>query len=253
MPLVHLNENNSRPKLLTSGELKTWLHKDLGKLDKVLLVLATQSSPITVSKIGDLAETAGFRAMRKWNVSATLGASKGKAIRTSGWELTEAGKMHLRTLGVASISPAAMQVAVDLRAHLAKVTDPQTRDFVEEAIKCQEAELYRSAIVMAWLGAMDVLQKHVHLNHLAVFIAEATRVNSKWKTAVTQDDIGKMGESDFLDRIETLSIIGKNVKAQLKGCLDLRNGCGHPNSLQVSVNKSAAHIETLLQNVLEKF
>ncbi|MBI1218485.1 MAG: hypothetical protein GC186_08040 [Rhodobacteraceae bacterium] len=146
-----------------------------------------------------------------------------------------------------------MQVAVDLRNHLAKVTDTQTREFVEEAIKCHEAELYRSAIVMSWLGAMDVLQKHIHQSHLAAFNAEALRVNTKWKTAVSQDDIGKMGEADFLDRIETLSIIGKNVKAQLKACLDLRNGCGHPNSLKVSVNTSAAQIEKLLQNVFEKF
>ena len=70
---------------------------------------------------------------------------------------------------------------------------------------------------------------------------------------MSQDDIDKMPEGTFLDRIDTLSIIGKNVKAQLKACLDLRNGCGHPNSLKVSVNKSAAHIETLLQNVFEKF
>lgn len=239
--------------MLKSDELKQWLHKDLGKLDKVLLVLATQDEPVAVSKINELAEAAGFRAMRKWNVSAILGSSKVKAIRTSGWELTDAGRMHLRSLGVASVSPAAMQVAVDLRNHLTKITDPQTRDFVEEAIKCHEAELYRSAIVMSWLGAVDVLQKHVHQHHLAAFNAEAARVSNKWKTAVSQDDIGKMGEGDFLDRIEALSIIGKNVKAQLKACLDLRNGCGHPNSLKVSVNKSAAHIETLLQNVFEKF
>jgi hypothetical protein len=239
--------------LLKSHDLKDWLHKDLERLDKLLLILATQDAPIGVSKVVEIAEVAGFRDPKKWNVSRILGASNGKAIRTAGWELTDSGKMHLRNLGVASISPAAMQVAVDLRNHLAKVTDAQTRDFVEEAIKCHEAELYRSAIVMSWLGAMDVLQKHVQQKHLAAFNAEALRVNVKWKTAVSQDDIGKMGESDFLDRIETLSIIGKNVKAQLKGCLDLRNGCGHPNSLKVSVNKSAAHIETLLQNVFEKF
>jgi hypothetical protein len=106
---------------------------------------------------------------------------------------------------------------------------------------------------MAWLGAMDVLHSYVVTNHLAAFNAEAARVNSKWKVAVTKDDIGKMGEAEFLDRIESLSIIGKNVKAQLKVCLDLRNGCGHPNSLSVSVNKSAAHMETLLQNVFERF
>lgn len=239
--------------MLTLDELKQWLHKDLGKLDKILLVLATQVEPIAVSKINELADAAGFRSMRKWNVSAILGTSKGKAIRTSGWELTDAGTLHLRALGVSTISPAAMQIAVDLRNHLANITEPRTRNFVEEAIRCHEAELYRSAIVMSWLGAVDVLQKHIHKHHLRAFNAEAKRINSRWKPAKSQDDIGKMGESDLLDRIEALSIIGKNVKAQLKICLDLRNGCGHPNSLEVSVNKSAAHIETLLQNVFEKF
>jgi len=101
---------------------------------------------------------------------------------------------------------------------------------------------------------MDVLHKHVHTKCLAGFNTEATRVmGRKWKVAKTPDDLGKMGESDFLDRIEGFSILGKNAKAQLKNALDLRNGCGHPNSLKVSVNKSAAHIETLLQNVFEKF
>ena len=238
--------------MLKSNELKVWLHKDLGKLEKVLLVLATQNEPVAVAKINEIAEAAGFRAMRKWNVSATLSASKGRAIRTTGWELTEAGKLHLRDLGVSTISPAAMQVAVDLRNYLSDITEEQTRVFVEEAIKCHEAELYRSAIVMSWLGAVDVLQRHTHQNYLAAFNAEAKRVNGKWKPAKSQDDIGKMSESDFLDRIEAISIIGKNAKAQLKGCLDLRNGCGHPNSLKVSVNKSAAHIETLLLNVFQK-
>ncbi len=242
-----------RYRLLKSHELKQWLCQDLANLDKVLLVLATQDEPVAVSKIFDLAEEAGFRAIRKWNVSAILRSSKGKAIRTSGWELSNAGRLYVRALGVATISPAAMQVALDLRTHLVKIADQQTRDFIDEAIKCHEAALYRSAIVMSWLGAVDILQKHVHQHHLASFNTEALRVNKNWKTAASQDDIGKMGESDFLDRIEALSIIGKNVKAELKKCLELRNGCGHPNTLKVSVNKSAAHIETLLQNVFEKF
>lgn len=247
------NENRSRPSLLKPDDLKEWLHKDLSHLDKILLVLATEDAPVAVAKINKKAEAAGFRAMQKWNVSSYLGASKGKAIRTTGWELTEAGKMHLRNLGVTSVSPAAMQVAVDLRNHLNKIDNEQTRSFVEEALMCHEAGLHRSAIVMSWLGAVDVLQKHVLQHHLDAFNAEALRTNSRWRTAVSQDDLGKMNEGDFLDRLLGLSIIGKNVKAQLKQCLDLRNGCGHPNSLKVSVNKTAAHIETLLQLVFERF
>ncbi|KIC48912.1 hypothetical protein [Tateyamaria sp. ANG-S1] len=146
-----------------------------------------------------------------------------------------------------------MQVAVDLRAHLDKITDVETRHFVEEAIKCHEAELYRSAIVMAWLGAMDVLHKYVHSHHLSAFNTEAKRVDGRWKTAKTSDDFGRMGEADFLNRIAAISVIGKNAKEELQKALGLRNGCGHPNSLKVSANKSAAHIETLLQNFFERF
>lgn len=241
--------------MLTTVDLKTWLHRDLHRLDKILLIVATCDAPCQPKDIKGRAAEAGFRIPPKWNISDVLGKSDGKAIRApEGWELTDAGKMHLRTLGVSNVSPAAMQVAVDLRAHLEQISDTQTKEFVEEAIACHEAQLYRSAVVMAWLGAMDVLHKHVHAKHLGVFNAEATNVmGKKWKAAVTTDDLGRMGESDFLDRIAALSIIGKNVKTELKTCLDRRNGCGHPNSYKVAVNQSAAHIETLLLNVFQKF
>ena len=79
------------------------------------------------------------------------------------------------------------------------------------------------------------------------------RANAKWKDAKTTDDIGRMNESDFLDRLAAISVIGKNVKAELKGCLDRRNGCGHPNSLKISANTVAHHIEILLLNVFKEF
>lgn len=242
-------------QLLKTDDLKSWLHRDLRQLDKLLLILGSLDEPALPKAIKDRAAEAGFRVPSKWNISYLLGKSEGKAIRVpDGWELGEAGKLHLRTLGVSNVSPAAMQVAVDLRAHLEEISDAQTKVFVEEAISCHEAQLYRSAAVMAWLGAMDVLHKHVHSNHLAAFNAEATKVlGKKWKVAKTTDDLGRMSEGDFLDRIAALSIISKNVKTELKGCLDRRNGCGHPNSYKISVNQSAAHIETLLLNVFQKF
>ena len=62
-----------------------------------------------------------------------------------------------------------------------------------------------------------------------------------------------MKETDFLDRIVALSIVGKNVKAELKECLDRRNGCGHPNSLKIGANTVTHHIEILLLNVFKPF
>lgn len=241
--------------MLTSDDLKTWLHRRLARLDKALLTLAAFKEPAQVKQIQDMAVSAGFREMRKWNLSQVLGSSKGLAIRgTKGWELTDAGRKRLEELGVSIATVPAMQVAIDLREHLGKIGNEQTRSFVEEAISCHENRLFRAAIVMSWLGAMDVLHRYVHSNKLSEFNAEVARVlGKKWKAAKSQDDLGKLGERDFLERIESIGIIGKNAKRQLIDALDLRNGCGHPNSLIVGINKSAAHIETLLQNVFRKF
>lgn len=243
-----------RARLINLSDLKTWLHRDLSQLDRLLLILASLNKPSQVKEMKELAKEAGLRTTSGWNPSASLGRSRGLAIRTPlGWEVTEAGKQHLRNLGVTKLSPAAVQVATDLRIELVSIRSDETRTFVEEAIKCYEAELYRSAIVMSWLAAVDVMHAYVYNNHLQAFNAEAKRVDIRWKDAKTTDDIGRMSESDFLDRIATISVIGKNVKKELKDCLDRRNGCGHPNSLKVGANTVAHHIEILLLNVFRKF
>ena len=237
------------------NDLKIWLQKESSRQDKLLFLLASFGDPCSLSDLRDRSSDAGFKIPKKWNMSGILGQSKGKAIKTTkGWELTDLGKSHLKSLGITGISHAAIQVANDLRNFLEKLEDTQTKAFVSEAISCHESQLYRSAVVMSWLGAMDTMHKYVHQKHLNAFNKEADRVlGTKWKPAKSTDDLGRMKESDFLDRIESLSIIGKNAKTELKKCLDLRNACGHPNSYQISANQSAAHLENLLLNVFQKF
>lgn len=240
--------------MLKSCDLKTWLHRDFSPREKLLLILASLDKPASLNEIREASKTAGFRIPTKWNMSKTLSRSKGQAINTpSGWEISETGRAQLRDMGVTDISPAAMNVAFDLRKHLEKIKVKDTRNFVDEAIKCHEFGLYRAAIVMSWLGAVSVLHGHVHTNRLDDFNSEASRVDKRWRTAVTTDDLGKMNEDKFLDTIERLSIIGKNVKETLKECLKRRNGSGHPNSHKFSTNQSAAHLEALLLNVFEPF
>lgn len=240
--------------MLNKGELKSWLQKVISSQDKLLLILSSFDEPKQVSDIKNVAKEAGFKIPTSWNVSSILARTKGLAIRVpEGWEISEAGKLHLRNLGVSNVSPAALNVATDLRKLLDDIADETTRKFVEEAIKCYEFGLFRSAIVMSWLAAVDVLQRYVVKNELAVFNAEAKRVDTKWKGAKNSDDIGRMKESDFLDRLVAISVIGKNVKEELAQCLKRRNGCGHPNSLQVGQNTVAHHLEILLMNVFKVF
>jgi hypothetical protein len=83
--------------------------------------------------------------------------------------------------------------------------------------------------------------------------AEAKRIDSRWRDARTTDDLGRMTESDFPDRIAAISVIGKKVKKELKDCPDRRNGCGHPNSLKIGANTAEHHIEILLLNIFRVF
>jgi hypothetical protein len=106
---------------------------------------------------------------------------------------------------------------------------------------------------MSWLAAVHVLKLHVFNEHRADFDADAKRVDSKWRTVKSLDDYGRMKESDFLDRIAAISVIGKNVKVELVECLNRRNSCGHPNSYKLGDATVAHHIEILLLNVFSKF
>lgn len=240
--------------MLTLEDLKNWLHRDLPQADKVLLTLGTFDRPARVQEIKDRARDAGSTKLPQWNISAVLARTHGQAILTkTGWELSNKGKERLRAIGISKISAAAAQVAVDLRAIVRRIRDEETLAFVEETIRCYEYELYRSAVVMSWLAAMHVLKMETIKNHLAAFNAEAQRVDSKWRQARTADDLGLMKERDFLDRLATISVIGKNVKEELQKFLKLRNACGHPNSLKIGLNTVANHLEILILNVFEKF
>lgn len=240
--------------MLDINGLKEWLHRDLIAKDKLLLVLATYSHPAQIAKVRQRASEAGFRIPNKWNVSAIFARSGGLAIRVpDGWELTETGRTYLHNLGVESVSPAWLQVATDLRAHLQNIGDPITRAFVEEAIKCHEAKLFRSAIVMSWIASIGVLYRVVVEQYLLAFNTEAQNRNPKWKHAINEDGLSRMREAEFLDILVPIGVIGKNVKDELSKALNLRNGCGHPNSLRVGPSMVNNHIETLLLNVFEPF
>lgn len=240
--------------MLSPDDLKLALQQDgLSRADRVLLVLASLDQPAKNPAIVQRGLDVGCN-MGKWNIADILSKAKGITIRLpDGHEVSEKGHARLEQLGVNKLPPAAAKVAQDMRKHMANIKDETTRAFVDEAIKCHEAGLLRSAVVMSWLAAVSVLRQVVVTKHLAAFNAEAQRMNSKWKAAKTTDDIGEMKELEFLERLAGIGVVGKNVKAQLLNGLNLRNGCGHPNSLKVGANVVAAHIEMLLLNVFDKF
>ncbi|MCL4295383.1 MAG: hypothetical protein KJ077_06630 [Anaerolineae bacterium] len=148
-----------------------------------------------------------------------------------------------------SLNRLAKDVILELKKHLTDIGDENSIEFIQEAIACFENKLFRAAVVLSWVGTVSVLQNHIINKRLTDFNIEAKRRNPKWRDAQSVDDLGQMKESELLDVLEYLSVIGNNVKLELKKCLQLRNSCGHPNSLSVGPNQVAAHLETLILNI----
>ena len=235
-------------------ELQDWLHREVAMRDKLLCILASFDEPCQIKDVRRQAAAAGFRIPRGCNPSATLSRAKGYAVRLpEGWQLTEAGTRYLRDLLSSEDTSEASDVVTNLREELKRLEPQETHAFVEEAIAAYENGLYRAAIVMSWVGAIAILQQHVFANHLRAFNAEARRVDAHWRTARSVDGLSRMRDSDFLDRLVALSVIGKDVKTELGHCLARRNSCGHPNSLRVGANTVTHHLEVLLLNVFDRF
>lgn len=211
------------------NDLKDLLANDeTSPADKLLLVLSYIGKPSSVAKIKETAISLGFRKAKSLNISLILSRTNGKTTRIGeGWELTGAGKTHVASLNPKH-SPKNAPVTISLRKHLTKVNNSDARTFLEEAISCYEHGFNRAAVVFSWVGAVDLLYEHVVKNRLSEFNKEAASRDAKWKPAKTKDDLALMKEHDFLNVLQALSILGKNVKQELQNlCLGLRNGCGH--------------------------
>lgn len=238
--------------MLTLDDLKDWLHRDLSATDKLLTVLAYHDGPSELKEVRSIAKEAGWSLRKVSNPSQLLSQSKGRAISNGKtWELTEKGKAYLKGKGVPLNEGPSKTTASDLRQILSGIKDQQTADFVEEAIGCCEAHLYRSAVVMSWLAAVHVLRRHVMDDHLSTFNTEMRGAHPKWKDIKQISDFESLKESEFLLRIFRISAIDKSQRKLLEECLDRRNQCGHPSSFKVAENTVRHHIEALILNIFQ--
>lgn len=227
----------------------------LKQVDRALLLLAVRDpAPMKVAEIRALGAKHGLKGAKSFNASGYLSGSSGKAVSTqNGWVLTKEGRDHAAAL-ISQHAPSTTPVVIStLRHHSGSLSDADTRAFVHEAVVCFETRQFRAAVVLSWVGAVAVLQDHVIAGALAAFNTEAARRDAKWKAAKNRDDLSRMKEHDFLQVLEAIGVFGKNVKQELEGCLKLRNGCGHPNSMKIGEHRVAGHIETLILNVYQVY
>jgi hypothetical protein len=232
--------------------------RELSRRDKLVALISLLGRPVSISDLKEEAVKNGLREINKWNVADILGKAPGVLIRVpDGWTLTSKGHTRAVELGVSRQSPLVGQTAQSLKREIDIIDDPVRRDFLVDTLKCLDAALNRPAVVYAWVGAVWILQTHVLNHHLAALNAAGTTRfhtgRSSFRPIKSIEDFGRIKEADFLQLLEDISVIGKSLHKQLKDRLDLRNGCGHPNTMVVDEHTTAAHIHFLVDNVYKKF
>ena len=167
---------------------------------------------------------------------------------------------------VESIIPVAAPSAVEMRSFLdiavphlqrviARVTDPQRKDFLAEAISCLGVGARRATVVLTWVAALDHLHEYVLIHQLASFNAALGRRSDRLSKFVVaaRDDFGEMKESVFIEVCRSANVITADVRKILDEKLGFRNSCAHPSSISIGDSKVVSFIEDLVDNVIAKF
>jgi hypothetical protein len=140
-----------------------------------------------------------------------------------------------------------------LEGKLNALSDQHIRSFVQEAVNCLRGGQLRAAVVLSWIGAVAVLQDYVASKYLVEFNSDAKANGLLKRDARGTSDFSRVREADFLDSAERIGVLSNAVKKELKVCLDRRNNCGHPNDYVATETAVAAHIESLIVHVFERY
>lgn len=226
--------------------------------DRITIHLAKIGKQSKPRDIRVQAEELGDKKTAKCNISDVLSKTKGLAVSNSeGWFLTDKGKSRARELGYGIKSGLVTDTALSLKKTISNVSDPRRRVFLQEALSCFDRGLNRPAVVFSWVGAVWILQNWTIEKHLKGFNSAGSKRygagNYPFKPLKNIEDFGRIKESDFIQLLEDISIIGKSLKKKLLQQLDLRNASGHPNTMIVDDHTTAAHVNFLVENVYRKF
>lgn len=118
-------------------------------------------------------------------------------------------------------------------------------DLFKQALRCIEHELYRAAHVMAWAAFIDFL-------HLKLSEDGYVKINAKrptWKVSGTED-LKEQADFHVIEAAKAIELLRRNEEKALKGLLNKRNECAHPEDYYPSLNDSLGYIDELLKRIV---
>jgi len=117
-------------------------------------------------------------------------------------------------------------------------------ELFQEAFKCIEHGVFRSAIVLAWASFIDFLGDKIgedNFNNL--------NVTKNWNISNTDDLREKASDSMIIECAVEIKLINKTMSKSLRGLLAKRNECGHPSDYKPGLNDTLGYIDELLKRI----
>lgn len=150
-------------------------------------------------------------------------------------------------------------VGTTIRVMLSGVTDATLAKYLEEAMICTEQNCVRASVVLAWcaaaskihdkLGSLGLPRLESEFDKMRLDTGLLFRSFTKIYKFSSAPDIPEVPDAHLVLLCRFLGWLDDSQYKQLKGCLDLRNACGHPGDYQPDALKLQAFFSDLVQLV----
>jgi hypothetical protein len=147
-----------------------------------------------------------------------------------------------------------------VRPLIAAVTDPKLVSYLDESVTCASNNCVRAAVLLAWCAAASQIQSKLLAIGLPQVEAAFERMrldqgplfrsfNRSYKFT-SAPDLQEVPDAQLILLCRFLGWSDDSQYKQLRGCLDLRNACGHPGEYIPDAVKLQAYYADLVQLVL---
>jgi hypothetical protein len=163
------------------------------------------------------------------------------------WTLTDTGRTKVRNLLDLPQSDVEIENDVEtLKTLIAKITDADIKDYLDEALKCLNVGALRATVVFSWTATIRTIQVNLLLHGVHAVNIAIQKHDLKSRFVNRLDDFAYVKDSVTLLAAMDLGDLDKNEKDTLKEALDLRNRCGHPSKYKPGIKKVSSYIEDIV-------
>lgn len=154
-----------------------------------------------------------------------------------------------------------MSTVFDIRSMFPNLSDPNSLEYMKEAIGCADFGYLRAAVVLGWCAVIYRIQSYFlrkglnHLNRLSEDLKNKKggkfKLRSRNLDITTESELQAFVDADLITLIEGDNLIDSNQATTLRWCLDIRNQSAHPGKASLTKDRLKGFFEDIRDIIFE--